>query len=83
MSVVPKARDIDGPATIESAVVHAPAVSAEPSTLRLAVAFAIVYVVWGSTYLAIRIAIETLPPFTMAGLRYVIAGGLLYPIVRA
>lgn len=41
-------------------------------------AFAIVYVVWGSTYLAIRFGVETLPPFTMAGVRFLTAGLLLY-----
>jgi len=41
-------------------------------------AFAIVYLVWGSTYLAIRFAIETLPPFFMAGTRFLVAGALLY-----
>lgn len=41
-------------------------------------AFAAVYLIWGSTYLGIRIAIETLPPFLMAGARFVIAGALLY-----
>jgi len=40
-------------------------------------ALAVVYVVWGSTYLAIRIAIGTLPPFLMASVRFLIAGGLL------
>lgn len=49
-----------------------------PSTLKLALAFAAVYVIWGSTYLAIRIAIESIPPFTMAGLRFLVAGLLLY-----
>jgi drug/metabolite transporter (DMT)-like permease len=44
---------------------------------RLLAAFAAVYVIWGSTYLAIRLAVETLPPFLMAGTRYVIAGGVL------
>jgi len=42
------------------------------------VAFAIIYVVWGSTYLAIRFAIETLPPFLMASARFFIAGAMLY-----
>lgn len=42
-----------------------------------------VYLIWGSTYLAIRFAIETLPPFTMAGVRFLIAGGLLYAWRRA
>ncbi|MGW8267295.1 MAG: EamA family transporter, partial [Longimicrobiales bacterium] len=39
--------------------------------------------IWGSTYLAIRIAIESLPPFLMAGVRFLIAGGLLYGWARA
>ena len=45
---------------------------------RLLLAFAAVYVIWGSTYLAIRFAIETLPPFLMAGCRFFIAGSILY-----
>jgi drug/metabolite transporter (DMT)-like permease len=45
---------------------------------RLWVALAIVYTVWGSTYLAIRVAIETLPPMLMASVRFLIAGGILY-----
>jgi drug/metabolite transporter (DMT)-like permease len=44
---------------------------------RLLVAFAAVYTVWGSTYLAIRFAVETLPPLLMAGARFVIAGVIL------
>ena len=44
---------------------------------RLLAAFAAVYLVWGSTYLAIRFAVETLPPLTMAGTRFLIAGGIL------
>ena len=54
--------------------------TAAPSHSRFAVlsAFAIVYVVWGSTYLAIRFAIETLPSFLMAGARFTIAGAALY-----
>ena len=39
-----------------------------------------VYLIWGSTYLGIRIAIETLPPFLMAAIRFLIAGGILYLI---
>ena len=41
-------------------------------------AFAAIYVIWGSTYLAIRFAIETLPPFLMAGGRFLVAGLVLY-----
>jgi len=48
------------------------------SRFRLVAAFVAVYIVWGSTYLAIRFAIETLPPFFMAGVRFVVAGALLY-----
>jgi len=51
-----------------------------PGASRLAIvgAFAAVYLLWGSTYLAIRFAIETLPPFTMAGVRFLVAGAPLY-----
>ena len=41
---------------------------------RLLIAFACVYLIWGSTYLAIRFAIETIPPFLMAGVRFLVAG---------
>lgn len=41
-----------------------------------------VYIVWGSTYLAIRFAVETMPPFLMAGVRFLIAGGVLYGLRR-
>src|SRR5512145_2037864 len=50
--------------------------------LRLIVAFACVYLIWGSTYLAIRIAIETIPPFLMAGARFVVAGAILLAWAR-
>lgn len=43
----------------------------------LVIAFATVYLVWGSTYLAIRFVLETLPPFLSAGARQLVAGGLL------
>jgi drug/metabolite transporter (DMT)-like permease len=45
--------------------------------------FAALYVIWGSTYLAIRIAIEDLPPFVMAAVRFLIAGTVLYGFMRA
>jgi drug/metabolite transporter (DMT)-like permease len=50
--------------------------------LRIFAAFAAVYIIWGSTYLAIRVAIETIPPFVMAGIRFTIAGTLLYTWMR-
>ncbi|HEX5068918.1 MAG TPA: EamA family transporter [Vicinamibacterales bacterium] len=46
-------------------------------------AWLVVCVVWGTTYLAIKVALETIPPFVMGGLRYVIAGALLAAILRA
>jgi drug/metabolite transporter (DMT)-like permease len=52
------------------------------SRFALVVAFAIVYLVWGSTYLAIRFAIETLPPFLMAAARFLTAGAVLYVWAR-
>lgn len=49
-----------------------------PSRLLIVLAFAAVYLIWGSTYLGIRYAIETLPPFLMAGARFGIAGLILF-----
>jgi len=48
-----------------------------------ALAFAAVYLIWGSTYLAIRVAVRTLPPFLLAGCRFVMAGAILYAVLRA
>ncbi len=51
--------------------------------LPLLLGFAVLYLVWGSTYLAIRFAVETLPPFLLMGTRSLVAGGLLYAWARA
>ncbi len=53
-----------------------------PSRFAVMAAFAAVYVIWGSTYLAIRIAVETTPPFLMAGIRFLTAGTILYAWLR-
>jgi drug/metabolite transporter (DMT)-like permease len=53
-----------------------------PSKALLLAAFAAVYLAWGSTYAAIRIAIDTMPPLLMAGARFLLAGTLLYAIMR-
>ena len=45
---------------------------------RIWTALITVYIVWGSTYLAIRFAVETMPPFIMAAIRFLVAGGILY-----
>jgi drug/metabolite transporter (DMT)-like permease len=49
---------------------------------RVISAFAAVYVVWGSTYLAIRYAVASMPPFLMAGSRFAISGAILYVWAR-
>src|SRR5687768_603643 len=49
-----------------------------PSRIKLLAAFAAIYLIWGSTYLAIKYAVETVPPFLMTGARFFVAGGLLY-----
>jgi drug/metabolite transporter (DMT)-like permease len=50
----------------------------QPTRLRVLLAFAILYIVWGSTYLAIRWAVESIPPLLMVGSRFLVAGALLY-----
>src|SRR5947207_3283871 len=51
-----------------------------PRKIRIVIAFAALYLIWGSTYLGIRFAIETIPPFLMAGTRFLIAGLIMYAI---
>jgi drug/metabolite transporter (DMT)-like permease len=58
-------------------------VKQEPSRIGVAAAFASVYIIWGSTYLAIRYALESLPPLLMAGARHTLAGAILYALLRA
>ncbi|GAC1410247.1 MAG: drug/metabolite exporter YedA [Gemmatimonadaceae bacterium] len=48
------------------------------SRAQILAAFASIYIIWGSTYLAIRYAIQTIPPFIMGGVRFLAAGVLLY-----
>jgi drug/metabolite transporter (DMT)-like permease len=57
--------------------------SAGPTRLRVMLAFAAIYIIWGSTYLGIRVAVAHIPPFLMAGCRYVLAGGILFACLRA
>lgn len=49
---------------------------------RVLTAFVAVYLVWGSTYLAIRYAVETIPPFLMGGARFLVSGAILYAWTR-
>jgi drug/metabolite transporter (DMT)-like permease len=55
----------------------------EDITGRVVLALLAVYLVWGSTYLAIRIALEGFPPFLMAGIRFLCAGCILFLFLRA
>ncbi|MDQ2868939.1 MAG: EamA family transporter [Verrucomicrobiota bacterium] len=55
----------------------------QPTRWKILVAFAALYVIWGSTYLFIRLAIDAIPPFFMAGTRYLTAGSLMYLLARA
>ena len=52
--------------------------AAPPSRVMVLAAFAAIYIVWGSTYLAIKYAVETVPPFLMTGARFLVAGAALY-----
>ncbi len=51
--------------------------SSSPSRTALLLGFATIYLVWGSTYLGIRVAVETLPPFLMAATRFILAGAII------
>ena len=51
---------------------------ARAHTVKLALAFVAIYVIWGSTYLAIRYAVETIPPLVTAGIRHSMAGGIMF-----
>lgn len=71
-------------APLQSGALHLSHASAAPVAPTSAwVAWAAVCVIWGTTFLAIKIALETIPPFLISGLRYVIAGGALLAWLRA
>src|SRR5947207_865549 len=55
-------------------------VMAAPTKIRILIAFTALYLVWGSTYLGIRFAIESIPPFLMAGTRFLLAGVIMFAI---
>ena len=54
------------------------AISRRPHAARVALALGLVYIVWGSTYLAISVTVETIPPLLSAGVRFMTAGAILY-----
>ncbi len=56
---------------------------AKPQSWKILLAFAIIYFVWGSTFLAIRVGVREVPPFLFAGMRFAAAGIVLYTWMRA
>jgi|ERR1700728_356862 len=56
--------------------------TARPSSWKILLAFAIIYFVWGSTFLAIRVGVREVPPFLLAGMRFSVAGIVLYGWLR-
>lgn len=56
--------------------------TSRPAKWKILLAFSIIYFVWGSTFLAIRIGVREVPPFLLAGLRFLSAGMILYAWMR-
>jgi drug/metabolite transporter (DMT)-like permease len=56
--------------------------AAAPKKIWIIIAFAALYLIWGSTYLGILLAIQSIPPFLMAGARFLAAGVIMYGLVR-
>jgi drug/metabolite transporter (DMT)-like permease len=54
----------------------------QPPKWQVYLAFAAIYIIWGSTYLGIRFTNETIPPFLMSGMRFIIAGSCLFGYAR-
>jgi drug/metabolite transporter (DMT)-like permease len=65
-----------------SATADEPTSPTSPSGLVVAVALAAVYLIWGSTYLALRFGLEGFPPFLLNAIRFLVAGGILYGVLR-
>src|SRR5438309_11987822 len=71
-------RESDGPDGYDGVVTH----SDRPARWKILLAFSMIYFVWGSTYLAIRVGVREMPPFLMAGLRFTAAGPAMYVWLR-
>jgi len=56
--------------------------TSKPATWKVLLAFSMIYFVWGSTFLAIRVGVQEVPPFLLAGMRFVLAGTILYAWMR-
>ena len=59
-----------------------PKAQRDRGTLTILLALFAVYAIWGSTYLAMRVALETVPPFLMSGPRFLVAGTAMYAYLR-
>jgi len=57
--------------------------TSQPRAWKVLLAFSIIYFVWGSTFLAIRVGVREVPPFLLAGMRFLVAGIVLYGWMRA
>ncbi len=57
--------------------------TSRPATWQILLAFSAIYFIWGSTFLAIRVGVREVPPFLLAGIRFLLAGIILYAWMRA
>ena len=58
-------------------------VSAAPSRLKVILAFAAIYLIWGSTYYGIKEALTGFPPFMLGGLRFAVASAIMFVMATA
>lgn len=75
-SVLPRPAALP-PTAVPAKFISPPVAAGSATRSALLLAFAAIYLIWGSTYLAIRVAVETMPPFLAAGARFVVAGLLV------
>lgn len=75
-------RDIT-PASAVNTSIPAPQSAPNAHARRwILLALLVVYLIWGTTYLAIRVALESFPPYLLMGIRFLIAGGVLFGFLR-
>jgi drug/metabolite transporter (DMT)-like permease len=67
---------------ISTVITDLPGTRGRRLDLRVLLAFTAIYVLWGGTFLAIRIAVLEIPPFFSSGVRFLTAGALLYVFMR-
>jgi drug/metabolite transporter (DMT)-like permease len=74
---------VEGPGAHVPEGITAMEATTRPQAWKILLAFGIIYFVWGSTFLAIRVGVREVPPFLLAGIRFLIAGTVLYAWMRA